>query len=60
MVRGEITAAYAVTEYRGGSDILGMDTRAAKRGDACLVNGTKAYITNAQYAAQVVKEMTNG
>ena len=50
MVRGEITGAYAITEYRGGSDVLGMDTRATKRGDTWLVNGTKAYITNAQYA----------
>ena len=50
LVRGETTAAYAITEYRGGSDVLGMETRAEKHGDSWVVNGTKAYITNAQYA----------
>jgi len=50
MVRGETTGAYAITEYRGGSDVLGMQTQAEKRGDAWVINGTKAYITNAQYA----------
>ena len=50
LVRGDATAAYAITEYRGGSDVLGMETRAEKHGDAWVVNGTKAYITNAQYA----------
>ena len=50
LVRGETTAAYAITEYRGGSDVLGMQTRAEKHDDTWVVNGTKAYITNAQYA----------
>ena len=50
MIRGETTGAYAITEYRGGSDVLGMQTQAEKRGDAWVINGTKAYITNAQYA----------
>jgi acyl-CoA dehydrogenase len=50
MVRGEQTAAYAITEYRGGSDVLGMETRGERQGDEWVINGTKAYITNAQYA----------
>jgi acyl-CoA dehydrogenase len=50
MMRGEWTAAYAITEYRGGSDVLGMETRAERRGDEWVLNGTKAYITNAPYA----------
>src|SRR5215813_14014536 len=50
MMRGEWTAAYAITEYRGGSDVLGMETRGERRGDEWIINGTKAYITNAQYA----------
>ncbi len=53
LVRGEQTAAYAITEYRGGSDVLGMHTRAERRGDGWSLNGTKAYITNAQYADQI-------
>ncbi|MCS6925723.1 MAG: acyl-CoA dehydrogenase [Candidatus Binatia bacterium] len=50
MIRGEWTAAYAITEYRGGSDVLSMETRAARRGDEWVIDGTKAYITNAPYA----------
>ncbi len=53
LMRGEQTAAYAITEYRGGSDVLGMQTRAERRGDEWSINGTKAYITNAQYADQI-------
>ena len=50
MMCGEKTAAYAITEYRGGSDVLGMETRGERHGDEWIINGTKAYITNAQYA----------
>jgi alkylation response protein AidB-like acyl-CoA dehydrogenase len=48
------TAAYAITEYRGGSDVLGMETRAHRQGDEWVINGTKAYITNAQYAELII------
>ncbi len=54
MIRGEWTAAYAITEYRGGSDVLGMETRAERQGDEWVINGTKAYITNAPYAELIV------
>ena len=42
LMRGEETAAYAITEYRGGSDVLGMQTQAKRRGDEWSINGTKA------------------
>lgn len=50
LMSGEWSAAYAITEYRGGSDVLGMETRGERHGDEWFINGTKAYITNAQYA----------
>lgn len=54
LMTGEQTAAYAITEYRGGSDVLGMHMRAERTGDEWSLNGTKAYITNAQYADQIL------
>jgi alkylation response protein AidB-like acyl-CoA dehydrogenase len=44
-----------MSEYRGGSDVLGMETRAERRGDEWIINGTKAYITNAPYAELIIE-----
>jgi acyl-CoA dehydrogenase len=43
-------AAYAVTEPGAGSDVAGMRTRAVKRGDKWVINGSKMWITNAGVA----------
>lgn len=43
-------AAYAVTEPGAGSDVAGMRTRAVKRGDKWILNGSKMWITNAGVA----------
>ncbi|GAB3311654.1 acyl-CoA dehydrogenase [Epidermidibacterium keratini] len=50
LVRGEITAAFANTEPDVGSDVLGMSTWATRDGDDWILNGRKAWITNAHYA----------
>lgn len=50
LVRGEITAAFANTEPDVGSDVLGMSTWATADGDDWVLNGRKAWITNAHYA----------
>ena len=42
--------AYAVTEPGAGSDVAGMQTRAVKRGDEYVLNGSKVWISNANYA----------
>jgi butyryl-CoA dehydrogenase len=39
--------AFASTEPGMGSDVAGCQTRAEERGDTWIVNGTKAFITNA-------------
>ena len=47
---GEWLAAYGLTEPGSGSDAGGMRTRAVKRGDTYLLNGSKRFITNAGLA----------
>jgi short-chain 2-methylacyl-CoA dehydrogenase len=47
LARGETIGAFASTEPGGGSDVQGISTTARKDGDAWLINGSKAYITNA-------------
>lgn len=43
-------AAYCVTEPSGGSDVAGMMSTAKKNGDAYILNGQKAFITNATHS----------
>jgi alkylation response protein AidB-like acyl-CoA dehydrogenase len=50
MVGGSIIGGHAMTEPDSGSDALRMRTRAERRGDHYLLNGTKHYITNAPVA----------
>lgn len=47
IVRGEALGALAGTEPDAGSDTAGFKTRAVRSGDDWLINGSKAYITNA-------------
>jgi len=48
---GEWIAAYALTEAGSGSDAAGsMRTRAVKRGDSYVLDGTKIFITNGDVA----------
>jgi alkylation response protein AidB-like acyl-CoA dehydrogenase len=44
--RGEIYAAFALTEPNVGSDAAAIETTARKDGDHYIVNGTKQWITN--------------
>lgn len=50
LVSGDIIGGHAMTEPGSGSDALHMRTRAQRRGDHYLVNGTKQFITNAPVA----------
>lgn len=43
--RGEWLAAWALTEPGSGSDAAGMRTRAVRKGDGWVINGTKMFIT---------------
>jgi alkylation response protein AidB-like acyl-CoA dehydrogenase len=44
---GEASASYALSEREAGSDTAAMRTRAVHNGDTWVLNGTKAWITNA-------------
>ena len=46
LVSGEHVGALAMSEPNAGSDVLGMKTRAVKKGDRYLLNGAKMWITN--------------
>lgn len=44
--RGEKIGCYGLTEPQAGSNAAALATRAVRRGDRYVVNGTKAWITN--------------
>jgi isovaleryl-CoA dehydrogenase len=46
LVSGKYVGALAMSEPGAGSDVVGMRTRAEKRGDRYILNGTKMWITN--------------
>lgn len=46
LARGEIYAAFALTEPNVGSDAGAVETTAVKDGDYYILNGTKQWITN--------------
>lgn len=54
LVRGEKTSLHAVTETGAGSNLFDMKTHATRRGSDWVLNGHKAYITNA-FDADVVQ-----
>ena len=46
LINGEHVGALAMSEPGAGSDVVGMRTRADKRGDRYVLNGSKMWITN--------------
>jgi len=44
--RGEKIGCYALTEPQAGSNAAALQTKAVNKGDAYVINGTKAWITN--------------
>jgi len=50
LAKGEKLGAYGLTEPGSGSDAGGMKTKAVKDGDFYILNGSKQFITNAEYA----------
>jgi butyryl-CoA dehydrogenase len=44
--RGEKIGCYALTEPQAGSNAAALQTKAVKKGDKYVLNGTKAWITN--------------
>ncbi len=54
LASGEWLGAYALTEPGSGSDAAAMRTTAALEGDEWVLNGTKAFVTNALHAKLLV------
>ena len=51
LLSGDYAAgSFCLSEQGAGSDPAGMKTKAVKEGDSWVVNGTKAWITSAEYA----------
>ena len=46
LATGKTLAAFGLTEARGGSDVASLKTRAVRKGDKYILNGTKMWITN--------------
>jgi isovaleryl-CoA dehydrogenase len=54
LISGEHVGALAMSEPGAGSDVVSMRTRAEKRGDRYILNGTKMWITNGPIAETLV------
>jgi len=50
LISGEHVGALAMTEPSAGSDVVSMKTRADKKGDRYILNGSKMWITNCDEA----------
>ena len=50
LIRGEKIGALGLTEPNAGSDAMSLRTRAEKKGDKYILNGTKMFITNGPVA----------
>jgi isovaleryl-CoA dehydrogenase len=54
LISGEHVGALAMSEAGAGSDVVSMKTRAEKRGDYYVLNGSKMWITNGPEADSLV------
>jgi len=50
VLSGEWISAYCLSEPNSGTDALAAQTRAERRGDKWVLNGTKMWISNAKWA----------
>ncbi len=50
LITGEHIGCMGMSEPEYGSDAVGIQTKAENKGDHYLINGTKMWITNAQYS----------
>lgn len=58
LASGEILGAFGLTEPNAGSDAAAIETTAKKTQDGYILNGTKRFITSAEYAGTVVVAAT--
>jgi alkylation response protein AidB-like acyl-CoA dehydrogenase len=49
-IKGDMVGAFAITEPNSGSDAASIRTRAERKGDYYVLNGTKMFISNGTFA----------
>lgn len=54
LASGTILGAFGLTEPNAGSDAGAIETKATKTSDGYILNGTKRFITSAEYAGTIV------
>ena len=54
LISGDHVGALAMSEPGSGSDVTSMKTRADKKGDKWILNGSKMWITNGPTADVIV------
>src|ERR1700687_3263441 len=54
LISGEHVGSLAMSEPNAGSDVVSMKTRAEKKGDRFVINGSKMWITNGPVADTLV------
>lgn len=54
LARGEVLGAWCLTEPHAGSDAAAIRTRAERRGDRYVLNGTKSFVTQGSVAGVYV------
>jgi len=54
LATGEHIGSFGLTEPQAGSDASNLRTRAAKRGDRYVINGSKQFISNASHPGSLV------
>lgn len=60
LAKGDKLGAFGLTEPNAGTDAAGQQTRAIDMGDHWLLNGSKIFITNADYAdVYIIMAMTD-
>lgn len=60
VLAGEKIIALGITEPSGGSDVAALKTRAERRGDKYIVNGSKTFITSGMRADYVTTAVRTG
>lgn len=60
MARGEVLAAFSLSEPDSGSDAASLSTRAQRTGNQWVLNGMKAWVTNGDVADLIVVMARSG
>jgi butyryl-CoA dehydrogenase len=60
LASGEILGAFGLTEPNAGSDASGIETTVKRTEQGYVINGSKRFITSAEYAGTIIVAATRG